>query len=324
MLPRLLLLACSHPKHAGRNCRSAGKTLTQDTSARLAFQHRRRLLGHRNVGETRQRYQLGWEMMIRGVRARAVMRLYGPRLITVSSKQPRPCRLTPPIPANPNRRGQIEMRPRFPPVGWPAAPAAPSVRSPIAEKAMAPLRRFSVSSHLVDQRWHPSGKRRVRCKRTLCSGRPHWHEQVEIVHALAAVTKCRLRHRSHRLLRRRCGLEPASSKPLAGHGHAKITDLAYGLSSERLTRDSLRRQRLPRQIRAEGLTPFQWSSAVFHQSFRYTGPKYFPATKRVGDLDAHPPEPLHEHNHLPTSFIISPRREPRSGPAVHRAPLSSR
>jgi hypothetical protein len=102
----------------------------------------------------------------------------------------------------------------------------------------------------------------------------------------------------HRLLRRRCGLEPSSSKPLAGHGHAKIADLAYGLSSERLTRDSLRRLRLPRQIRAEGLTPFQWSSAVFHQSFRYTGPKYFPATKRVGDLDAHPPEPLHEHNHF--------------------------
>jgi hypothetical protein len=46
------------------------------------------------------------------------------------------------------------------------------------------------------------------------------------------------------------------SKTLAGHGHAKITDLAYGLTSERLTRDRFAPPEIAKTDQSGGIDSF--------------------------------------------------------------------
>ena len=105
---------------------------TRETK-RAAFQRSRRLLDPRNArGENRASPGMSFSFCLAGPDCRLIIGLYGPRFIAVSSKQA--AWLADATNSTLNRGGQIAMRRRFSPVGWPGAPASSSVRSPIAEK----------------------------------------------------------------------------------------------------------------------------------------------------------------------------------------------
>ena len=189
---RVRRLASGVPKHIGpevigcAGCpdeKPSARHSTQPTAAQPQECPRRESIEPRNEF-----------LVLSGPDCKAIIGLYGPWFIAVSSKQA--AWLADATNSTFNRGGQIAMRPRFSPVGWPGAPASSSVSSQLPRKGLAPPAPLS-NVKLPSQTW-PS-RRSVSCRSVAA---PEGHEHVEIGCSCHTVTAAILHRRPHRLLRR--------------------------------------------------------------------------------------------------------------------------